>query len=135
MQSANPFDIATCMYSIGMDPFTKQPVVSKGLNDRKMQRALMRFFKPANYFMVRDALIQARRGDLIRGCDGLIPAQPPKEALEQRRKQANTAVQGDHYHTVANLATGEKQGERGAGGIPSRGYRPRRNTQTRRKRK
>ncbi|MBV8398403.1 MAG: hypothetical protein JOZ17_06645, partial [Acetobacteraceae bacterium] len=36
------------------------------------------------------------------GCDCLIPAQPPKEALEAKRRWANEAVQGDHYHTVAN---------------------------------
>src|SRR5262249_20348598 len=37
-----PFDIATCMYHTGMDPFTKQAVyIAKGLRDRKLQRALM----------------------------------------------------------------------------------------------
>ena len=46
------------------------------------------------------------------GCDCLIPAQPPKEAIEARRRQANRAVEGDHYHTVANPAKGEKSGER-----------------------
>ena len=46
----------------------------------------MQFFKPENYFEVREALIQAGRGDLIGGCDGLIPANPPKEAIEARRR-------------------------------------------------
>jgi hypothetical protein len=70
----------------------------------------MQFFKPENYFAVREALLQAGRGGLIGGgCDCLIPAQPPKEAIEARRRQANRAVHGDddHYHTVANPATGE----------------------------
>ena len=50
------------MYYAGIDPFTKKPVtIAKGLNDRKMQRALMQFFKPQNYFEVREALIQAKR--------------------------------------------------------------------------
>ncbi len=81
-----PFDIATCMYYAGLDPFTKKPVqTAKNLTDRKMQRALMQFFKPENYFTVREALIQAGRADLIGGCNGLIPAQPPKEAIEARR--------------------------------------------------
>ena len=118
-------DIATCMYYTGLDPFSKKPVqIAKGLNDRKMQRALMQFFKPANYFTVRDALIQAGRGDLIGGCDGLIPAQPPQEAIDKRRQAANA----DHYHTVANPARGEKPGERG---LPNRGYRPGRSSQRR----
>jgi uncharacterized radical SAM protein YgiQ len=125
-----PFDIATCMYYTGLDPFTKKPVtIAKGLNDRKMQRALMQFFKPGNYFEVRDALIKAGRQDLIGGCDGLIPNQPPKEAIDARRKQANA---GDHYHTVANPAKGENPGERGAGPVRSTGYRPGRKTQQRR---
>ena len=82
-----PFDIATCMYYTGIDPFTKQEVyVARNLRDRKMQRALMQFFKPENYFEVREALIQAGRHDLIgNGCDCLIPAQPPKEAIEARQ--------------------------------------------------
>jgi uncharacterized radical SAM protein YgiQ len=123
-----PFDIATCMYYTGIDPFTKEEVyVAKGLRDRKMQRALMQFFKPENWFTVREALIQAGRQDLIgNGCDCLIPAHPPKEAIEVRRRRANDP---DHYHTVANPAKGERPGERG---LPNRGYRPGRKTQQRR---
>src|SRR5215218_9733989 len=107
MRSVAPFDIATCLYYTGIDPFTKKEVhVAKGSNDRKMQRALMQFFKPENYFTVREALIEVGRADLIGGCEGLIPANPPKEAIEARRRQANDALRGDHYHTVANPAKG-----------------------------
>ncbi|MFL5327998.1 MAG: YgiQ family radical SAM protein [Gemmataceae bacterium] len=93
-----PFDIATCMYYTGIDPFTKKPVtVARAVHDRKLQRALMQFFKPANYFLVREALLQAGRGDLIgNGCDALIPSTPPKEAIAGRRKNANA----DYYHAV-----------------------------------
>jgi uncharacterized radical SAM protein YgiQ len=130
-----PFDIATCMYYTGIDPFTKKPVpVARNLRDRKLQRALMQFFKPENWFTVREALIQAGRQDLIgSGCDCLIPANPPKEAMEARRRAANRAVNGgdddDHYHTVANPAKGEKPGERG---LPNNGYRPGRKSAMRR---
>ena len=107
MQSGQPFDIATALYWTGIDPFTKKPVtVAKGMRDRKMQRALMQFFKPENYFEVREALLKAGRPDLIGGCDGLIPAQPPKEAIEARRGRADETVRADHYHSVANLARG-----------------------------
>jgi hypothetical protein len=134
MQSDNPFDIATCIYYTGIDPFTRNEVyVAKGIKDRKMQRALMQFFKPENWFTVREALIEAGRPDLIgNGCDCLIPAQPPKEALEKRRRQANENLHGDHYHSVANPANGEEPGERGAGPPKSAGYRPGRKTQERR---
>jgi uncharacterized radical SAM protein YgiQ len=130
-----PFDIATALYHCGFDPWTKKPVnVAKGLKDRKLQRALMQFFKPENWFAVRDALIEAGRQDLIGGCEGLIPANPTNEAIEVRRKAANRAAQGDddHYHTVANPAKGEKPGERGAGPTKPTGYRPGRKTQKRR---
>jgi uncharacterized radical SAM protein YgiQ len=138
-----PFDIATCMYHTGIDPFTGQEVyIAKALRDRRMQRALMQFFKPENYFTVREALIQAGRPDLIgSGCDCLIPAHPPREAIEARRRRANQAargeeVEGDHYHTVANPTKGEQPGERG---LSNKGYRPgrkgARRQETKRKRK
>jgi hypothetical protein len=104
--------------------------VARTLRDRKLQRALMQFFKPENYFEVRKALELARRQDLIgSGCDCLIPAQPPKEAIELRRWRVNDP---DHYHSVANPAKGEKPGERG---LPNRGYRPWRKSARRRIRK
>ena len=82
----------------------------------------MQFFKPDNYFEVRKALEQAGRADLIGGGgDALIPAHSPKEAVEQRRRRANDAANGDHYHAVANPAKGEPAGERG---LPNQGYRP-----------
>jgi uncharacterized radical SAM protein YgiQ len=135
-----PFDIATCMYYTGIDPFTGKAVQSaKKLHDRKLQRALMQFFKPENYFAVREALIQAGRADLIGGCEGLIPAQPPKEAIEARRRQANRSaaatIDHDHYHTVANPAIGEQPGERGPRPVKPTGYRPGRKTQQRRPRR
>jgi hypothetical protein len=68
------------------------------------------------------------------GCDGRIPPNPPKEAIDARRA-ANRAVNGgddDHYHTVANPSKGERPGERGAGPPKPTGYRPGRKTQQRR---
>ena len=97
----SPFDIAACMYHTGMDPFTKQPVyIARHLRDRRLQRALLQFFKPENYFEVRRALEQANRQDLIgNGCDCLIPDRPPKQALDRKRRQANETLresEGDH---------------------------------------
>jgi uncharacterized radical SAM protein YgiQ len=123
----SPFDIAACMYHTGLDPFTKKPVyIAKHLRDRKLQRALMQFFKPENYFEVRKALEQAGRQDLIGdGCDCLIPSKPPKQALDDRRRRANEAVReqtsGDHIRSKP-------------GKPASKGYRPGRKTATRRRR-
>ena len=119
----SPFDIAACMYHTGLDPFTKKPVyIAKHLRDRKLQRALMQFFHPENYFEVRRALEQAGRQDLIgSGCDCLIPDRPPKQALDKRRKRANESVReqtsGDHIRSK-----------------PAGGYRPQRKTAVKRER-
>jgi uncharacterized radical SAM protein YgiQ len=121
-----PFDVATAMYYTGMDPFTKKPVhVARQLRDRKLQRALMQFFKPENYFEVREALRQAGRQDLIgSGCDCLIPATPPREAIEARRTDANTRFRGDYVHTIADGK--KKKGKRKESrNKPGKGYRPR----------
>jgi uncharacterized radical SAM protein YgiQ len=85
-----PMDIATCMYHTGIDPLTMNPVhVARGLRDKKLQRSLLQFFRPENYFWVREALERAGRTDLIgTHCDALIPPYPPREALEARRRQA-----------------------------------------------
>jgi uncharacterized radical SAM protein YgiQ len=117
-----PFDIATCMYHTGIDPFTGDEVyTAKHLRDRKLQRALLQFFKPENYFEVREALQKAGRQDLIgSGCDALIPANPPKVALRARIEKANkTLTEGKFVHTIET---------------PTAGYRPKRKTAKRRPR-
>jgi len=133
----SPFDIAACMYHTGLDPMTQEPVkITKGLRDRRMQRALLQFFKPENYFEVRRALEQAGRHDLIgSGCDCLIPERPPREALDRKRREATQAfteaTSGDH------LRGGPATGKAGAGGRKQRrprktvGYRPNRPGQSR----
>ncbi len=104
-----PLDVATCIYYTGIDPFTKKPVyVAKALRERKMQRALMQFFKPENYFEVRDALREAGRSDLIGdGCDALIPALPPKEAIQRRREDANQRFRGEYVHKIPGKASNQ----------------------------
>jgi uncharacterized radical SAM protein YgiQ len=118
-----PFDIAACMYHTGLDPMTMKPVyVAKGLRDRKMQRAMMQFFKPENYFTVRIALVEAGRADLIGdGCDCLISPTPPQAAIEARRRRAKLEpTEGDYVHS--------------RGRTPTVGYRPHRESARRRHR-
>jgi uncharacterized radical SAM protein YgiQ len=104
-----PLDIATCMYYTGLDPFTMKPVhVARKLGERKLQRALLQFFKPENYFEVRKALISAGRKDLIGdGCDCLIPSRPPREAILRRRQDTPpppATAQSAKAHAVSPLA-------------------------------
>ena len=87
-----PFDIATCMYYTGIDPFTRQEVyVARHLRDRKLQRALLQFFKPENYFEVRQGPAAGGPGDLIGGLRLPDPGQPPKEAIDARMARARGA--------------------------------------------
>ena len=128
-----PLDVATCMYYTEMDPFTKEPVfIAKSLKDRKMQRALMQFFKPENYFEVRKALQDAGRQELIGGgCDCLIPAKAPQEAIKKRRLDANKRFRGEYVHTMPDgSAAGNGNGKKKKGKrkqsrhAPAQGYRP-----------
>jgi len=125
-----PFDVATAMYYTGIDPFTKKPVyIARQLKDRKLQRALMQFFKPENYFEVREALQRAKRTDLIgEGCDSLIPSRPPKEALQKRRDDANQRFAGNYVHTPPGTGAGPKRksakGAKQSRNRPGKGYRP-----------
>ncbi len=132
-----PMDVATAMYYTGIDPFTKKPVhVARHLRDRRLQRALMQFFKPENYFEVREALHLAKRTDLIGdSCDCLIPSRPPREALERRKKDANAALGGDYVHASRPDQQGKKDPRKQSRHSPTRGYRPgRKGTQGGRKR-
>ena len=97
-----PMDIATCMYHTGLDPMNMKPVKTvKNLKDRRVQRALMQFFVPENWFLVRRALLDAGRPELIGdGPECLIPAKAPRAAVEARRARAQTAAERDSVEPV-----------------------------------
>ncbi|HBP20185.1 MAG TPA: YgiQ family radical SAM protein [Planctomycetes bacterium] len=137
-----PMDVATAMYYTGLDPLTGEEVhVARGLRDRRLQRALLQFFKPENYFLVREALKKAGRLNLMGDhCDALIPSQPPREALEARRQRANREVagaSGDIHEIRAAKPGKQRQGKKRSGQGRrrddrrderggNRGYRPKR---------
>jgi len=81
-----PMDVATCMYHTGIDPISGEKVyVPRGGRERRLQRALLQYFKPENDEDVRRALEQAGRLDLIGdGPECLIPARPPREARRHK---------------------------------------------------
>jgi len=110
-----PHDLATAMYYTGRNPETGLTMpIAKGMRDRRLQRALLQFFKPENYFEVREALLASGRKDLIgSGCDCLIGANPPKEALLARRTRSEKDF---HEHTHAKDMPK----------APKTGYRPKR---------
>jgi uncharacterized radical SAM protein YgiQ len=62
-----PGTVSTCMYFTGIDPRTMQPVHVPMGEERKMQRALLQYTRRENHALVRKALMQANREDLIGG--------------------------------------------------------------------
>jgi uncharacterized radical SAM protein YgiQ len=61
-----PGTLSTCMYHSGVDPRNGEPVYSaRGLHEKVLQRALVQYRLPRNHSLVREALRQAGRADLI----------------------------------------------------------------------
>ena len=65
-----PGTLATCMYYTNTDPRTMKPIyVEKNPHFKAMQRALIQYYKPNNYFLVHEALTRLNRLDLIGNTD------------------------------------------------------------------
>ena len=111
-----PMDIATCMYHTGLDPISGEPVhVALGARERRLQRALLQYWKPENYADVRRALAQADRPDLIgHGPDCLVPDKRSDTVSKKERRSRQ------------HLSDRSKKSK-------SMGYRPHRKTAKRRK--
>ncbi|MDO4570933.1 MAG: YgiQ family radical SAM protein [Planctomycetia bacterium] len=79
-----PFSISTCMYHTGINPFTLEEVyVPRAERERRMQRALLQYYLPENYYAVREALEKTGREDLVgKGDNCLVDAFPPRKKEE-----------------------------------------------------
>ncbi len=88
-----PMSMATSMYFTGLDPFTSEPVFTEHeLRGKRMQKALLLYWDPAQHDLVREALIKANRRDLIGTrphC--LVPPARGKGALPIHRRRPNQA--------------------------------------------
>ena len=86
-----PMSMATAMYYTGFDPFTRQPVyTAKDLRDKKLQKALLLYWDPAQHQLAREALRKAGRADLIGhrpSC--LVPPDAPVRAGVARATPAD----------------------------------------------
>lgn len=70
-----PATVSTCMYYTGLDPFTGEKVyVPKTAEEKQLQRILLQSYKPENAPLVKKALLQAGRQDLLSGKNSLLPA-------------------------------------------------------------
>lgn len=91
-----PSTMSTVMYYTGVDPRDMKPVyVVKNAHEKAMQRALIQYRNPENYRLVKEALYQAHREDLI-GFDAkcLIPPRPiSSKDTKDKKKKHNTVSQ------------------------------------------
>ncbi len=89
-----PGTVSTAMFYTGLDPYTMEPVyVPRSEEEKRLQRALLQYYKPENRAIITDALYKAGRQDLIgRGKDCLVPSsgQPYyKDRTELKGKNKN----------------------------------------------
>jgi uncharacterized radical SAM protein YgiQ len=88
-----PMSMATSMYYTGIDPFTREPVyTARDLRDKRLQKALLLYWDPAHHDLAREALVKAKRRDLIgSGAHQLVPPAKGRGALSihvgKRRKK------------------------------------------------
>lgn len=81
-----PSTMSTVMYYTGIDPRDMSKVyVVKNPHEKAMQRALIQYKNPENYDLVKEALIKAKREDLI-GFDKHCLIPPRKLAPKQERR-------------------------------------------------
>ena len=96
-----PSTISTCIYYTGVDPRTMQPVYTpKDAHEKAMQRALIQYRDPKNHELVRKALIEAGRDDLI----GL----GPKCLVKPKGAKSETRASGKSHGVAKKKTRGSK---------------------------
>lgn len=113
-----PGTISTAMFWTGLNPYTMEPVfVPRTPEEKRMQRALLQYFKPENHDIVEKALIMAKRRDLIgTGKDCLIAPSPQRAAQRggssERRKPGARSQQSapkQQYRSSGHNATNDRE--------------------------
>ncbi len=98
-----PSTISTCMYYTGIDPRTGEKVyVATNPHEKAMQRALIQYKNPANYDLVKEALIKCQREDLIgfeKHC--LIP--PRKLSDKKKTRGTNETNNSRQKRSQSNI--------------------------------
>jgi len=82
-----PGSLSTAVYYTGMDPLTGEAVyVPKTPKEKQMQRALLQFGDPKNYEIVKQALLQVGREDLIGNGPECLIGHRPRRAKTVHKK-------------------------------------------------
>jgi uncharacterized radical SAM protein YgiQ len=128
----SPMASATAMYHSGKNPLrrvthdSEAVPVPKGLRQRRLHKAFLRYHDPNNWPMLREALRRMGRGNLIgSGPNQLIPAYQPRGtgAAGEGKRRPTGARSG---HPMRTQHTGlPRTPARRPGGKPLRGKAPR----------
>ena len=100
----SPMSLATAMYVSERNPLKKltyksgKIAIPRGLEQRRLHKALLRYHDSAGWPVIREALIKMRKGHLIgSAASALIPAEDPKAARSPnpnaRKATPNARVQ------------------------------------------
>ena len=128
-----PGTISTCMYHTGIDPITMKPVyVARSPREKAMQRSLLQYADPKNASLVREALRQCGREDLIGfGKDCLVRPARTERSADVTHRDLAADRQSDRVrphgrgqtpghrvpaaHTGKDSAADRRSGRRGGG--------------------
>jgi len=115
-----PLALASAMYHTGRNPLKRlsrqnsEPVsVARGLKQRRLHKALLRYHDPKNWPLLREALKRMGRADLIgNGKRHLVPAWQPQDASGKRKPSKSRtpdSVENDGFNPKNSRArTGKK---------------------------
>ena len=105
-----PSTISTCMYYTGVDPRNMEPVyVPISPHEKAMQRALIQYRNPKNYDLVHEALVIAKRTDLI-GFDKKSLIRPKKnDGVFKPKKNDKNSGQSKSKKTIRNVHKKKKK--------------------------
>ena len=109
-----PGSLSTTVYYTGINPFTNESVyVPKTPKEKAMQRALLQFDNPKNYELVKEALILAKREDLIGyepNC--LIPPVPRRQPSKGKGNPKNGKPTTGKQNRLNTSSKNQKSGNR-----------------------
>ena len=93
----SPMSLATAMYVSERNPLKKltyksgKITIPRGLEQRRLHKALLRYHDSAGWPVIREALIKMRKGHLIgSAASALIPAEDPKAARNPNPNARNS---------------------------------------------
>jgi hypothetical protein len=103
----SPMSLATAMYVSERNPLKKltyksgKITIPRGLEQRRLHKALLRYHDPAGWPVIREALTKMRKGHLIgSAASALIPAEDPK-ATRNLNPNARTSNPNARVQTKA----------------------------------